>query len=451
MTLSEIRTELTRLHLVPSKGMGQNFLHDQNMAHWIVEQAGVKAGSQVVEIGPGLGALTEGLVQSGCNLLAIEKDGRLAAHLQSRFPQERVQVLHEDALRFDPRRLYPGGPVTLVGNLPYYITSPVLFHFTSSASPVEQVIIMVQKELGRRLSAAPSTPEYGGLTLLLGRRWHVEYLRTLPPGLFFPAPKVESAVVRMTLRRPGELPACDGVLFDRLVKMGFSQRRKQLHKLLRQEVPQFDAIVAELRLDGRVRAEEMGLEQWVAFTRLVAGNAHLGAQDLDGEMFDVVDEEDRVTGSASRRSVHVNKLRHRAVHVLVFNRASEVLLQKRSPWKDHFPGRWDSSAAGHVDAGETYEECAAREVREELGVDAECVEVGSLRACEETGHEFVRIHVARHEGPFRVAPAEIEHVDFFPLELVKRWVRARPEDFAPGFRAVFQEWERSATAGAAAR
>lgn len=139
----------------------------------------------------------------------------------------------------------------------------------------------------------------------------------------------------------------------------------------------------------------------------------------------------------------MNNLRHRAVHVLMFNHFGEIFLQKRSPWKDRHPGVWDSSASGHLDAGEDYPACALREVREELGVElAEVpVELARIEASEATGMEFVRVYAARHEGPFDLPPSEIETGLFFAVQVVREWIGRRPQDFAPGFLACFERWE----------
>jgi 16S rRNA (adenine1518-N6/adenine1519-N6)-dimethyltransferase len=131
-------------------------------------------------------------------------------------------------------------------------------------------------------------------------------------------------------------------------------------------------------------------------------------------------------------------LRHRAIHIFLFNSAGELLLQKRSPWKDRHPLLWDSSAAGHVAAGEEYDATAARELREELGVTAELSLVGKLRASEETGQEFIQLYRGRHEGPFQPARAEIDAVEFFAPGVIVRWTRERPGDFAPGFLACWR-------------
>lgn len=155
-------------------------------------------------------------------------------------------------------------------------------------------------------------------------------------------------------------------------------------------------------------------------------------QNLD-ELFDVVDEHDRVTGSLPRREVHRRKLRHRAVHLLVVNAAGKVFLHKRSRTKDLFPGFWDSSAAGHVGAGEDYDQTAVRELAEELGCRPERPprRLFKIEAREETGQEFVWVYRVAAEGPFTLQPDEIECGDWFTPDEIDRWLAERPHEIAP--------------------
>ena len=165
---------------------------------------------------------------------------------------------------------------------------------------------------------------------------------------------------------------------------------------------------------------------------------HLPVQD---EIFDVVDDRDEVVGQLARKEVHRRGLKHRAVHVLIYNTKGEVFLQKRSMKKDNFPGRWDSSAAGHVDSGEEYNACVMREVREELGFEMKCVPQRILRveACEETGPEFVWVYRYEYEGPFVLHPEEIDGGDWFAPQFVSNWMRKRPEEFAPALLCIWRQ------------
>jgi isopentenyl-diphosphate delta-isomerase type 1 len=164
-------------------------------------------------------------------------------------------------------------------------------------------------------------------------------------------------------------------------------------------------------------------------------------QSESQEIFDIVNEHDEVIGQQPRSEVHRLGLRHRAVHVLVFNRQAQVFLQKRSVHKDSAPGAWDSSASGHLDAGETYDHAARREVKEELGVDLieSLQRLFKIVAGPETGHEFVWVYRTHHEGPFQLAPKEIETGAWFDASQVTRWTEDKPKDFAAAFRAIWRQ------------
>ena len=445
MKLSEIRNVLREIRVVPVKTLGQNFMHDQNLARWIVQKAQLSPTDFVVEIGPGLGALTEPALATGARVLAIEKDGRLVDFLRQRFAEKPFEIVHGDALEFDARRLFPRGPIKLLGNLPYNIASEILLRFLAAPTPITLALLMLQKEVAERLSAAPGSKDYGILSLVLQSQYRVDYLRTVPASVFLPQPEVDSAFIRLTPRAPGELPDYDRDLFLALVRRGFSQRRKQVGKLLREYVADWPQAATEIGATAQARAEELALEQWIALANLVQPpGAENAGTDLD-EKFAVVDENDRVIGAASRREVHGNNLRHRAVHIFLFNHAGELLLQKRSRWKDRHSGLWDSSAAGHVGAGEEYDATAARELREELGATTDLSRVAKLPASEQTGQEFIWLYRGKQEGPFMLARTEIDAVQFFPLEVVERWVEERPDDFAPGFVACWREARASLT------
>ena len=433
MKLSEIDATLREIRVSPVKTLGQNFLHDGNLARWIVEKAELTPEDYVVEIGPGLGALTQFVLDAGARVLAIEKDRRLANFLRERFRNDRLEVLHADALDYDVRRLFAKPRVKLLGNLPYYISSQLLLKFTKYPSPISLWLFMLQKEMARRLSATPGTSDYGALSLVVQLHYHVEYLRTVPASVFLPQPDVDSAFVRLSARPPGELPDHDSETFRRLVRRGFSQRRKQLRNLLREEVPNWDEASSVVGFEPRARAEELALEQWVALSNLARSRDTPESIQAVPERFPVVDDQDRLLGDAPRAEVHGNNLRHRAVHILIFNHSGELFLQKRSRWKDRHPCLWDSSAAGHVDAGEDYDVAANRELQEELGVSAELTRVVKLPASEKTGQEFIWLYRAQHDGPFELARSEIDHGDFFPTDVVSDWLLARPNDFAPGF------------------
>jgi 16S rRNA (adenine1518-N6/adenine1519-N6)-dimethyltransferase len=438
MKLSEIQATLAALEATPTKSLGQNFLHDQNLAEWTVDQLDLQPDEPWLEIGPGLGSLTDLALRRSTHGRLIEKDDRLIDYLRHRYPQ--LSLDHADAAQFDVRELLPGGPVKILGNLPYYVSSQILFNFTAPESPASRMIFTLQRELAERLAAAPGSKTFGAPTLLIGRTWQVKILRLLPPTVFLPAPKVESAVVSLQPRPAGELPPCEDARFSQMVKLGFSQRRKQLGNLLSPVLPDWKSAAATLDFPADVRAEALSLEQWCRLAAWPHTPDAAQAQDPLGERFDIVDEHDRVLYQASRREAHEKKLRHRAVHILLRNRKGELFLQKRSRWKDVAPGLWDSSAAGHVAAGDSYDLTAPREVEEELGVSTPLEQIALLPPTEGTGFEFVALFTGQHDGPFRLPPAEIETGAWFSPDLLDRWILARPHDFAPGFLECWKQW-----------
>jgi 16S rRNA (adenine1518-N6/adenine1519-N6)-dimethyltransferase len=428
VTLTEIRSALTELGTNPRQALGQNFLHDQNLARWISTKAAEAGNPMIVEIGPGLGSLTEFLAGAAERLEVIERDRLLAEWLGRRLGPE-VIVHHADAMDFDLTQLWGNGRCTVVGNLPYYISTPLIDKYTNPISPASELVLTLQLEVAARIAATPASPDYGAMSVCVQRGWRVSLLKKLPPSVFYPAPKVSSATVRLQRRPAAEAPPLDEAAFELLVRRGFSERRKQLANLL----PGFSEIAAPLGLKPHARAENLSLAEWES----LAATLQKTPAQRGEELFDVVDEQDRVIGPQPRSFVHVNNLRHRAIHIMLQNSEGRIFLQRRSRWKDMNPDLWDSSAAGHVDAGEDYLDAAHRELREELGVDCALERVGRLPACEATKWEFVEIFTGRHEGPFQLAGAEIAGGAFFCRRHVERWMRAHPEDFTPLSRMIF--------------
>jgi 16S rRNA (adenine1518-N6/adenine1519-N6)-dimethyltransferase len=442
MKLSDIRATLKQIGVSPAKALGQNFLYDQNLARWIIDQAHITSEDYVVEIGPGLGALTRFILGKGARVLAIEKDARLANFLRTRFDDDRLEIVNIDALKFDPRTLFARRNVKLVGNLPYNISSPLLMKFLQYPSPMSLWLFTLQKEVAMRLSASPCTHDYGALTLRVQLHHRVKYLRSVSGTVFFPQPEVDSAVVRLLPRDPLELPEHDYELLLKLIRIGFSQRRKQLRKLLRGHAPDWDTLARHLEFDPNARAEELSLLQWINLANSIAPPSYPEMCSTNEERFPVVDENDRIRRYVSRSEVHGNNLRHRAVHILIFSKAGEVYLQQRSRWKDRHPLKWDSSAAGHVTAGETYDETARRELKEELGVDVPLQRIVKITASPRTEHEFVRMYRGVVSGEIAPNKCEIETGVFLPPVVIDGWTSARPEDFAPGFLECWKAYRQ---------
>jgi 16S rRNA (adenine1518-N6/adenine1519-N6)-dimethyltransferase len=257
MTLTEIRTALNSRGLRPLKQLGQNFLHDQNLAKWLAEHAvaGVEAGATVVEIGPGLGALTPALLSRNPHLIALEKDRGLCVFLRERFAAEiargDLDLREGDALDMLPR--LDVSPAVICGNLPYYISTPLLMACLRLPGVPARLFFLVQKEVGQRLASLPGKKTYGALSVLVQSGYDVEAVRTLPGSVFYPQPEVESVAVQLTPRAQPLVVPADRERFAAVVQRGFSQRRKKLSNLLP-------------TADGR-RAEQLSPAEWVRLWR----------------------------------------------------------------------------------------------------------------------------------------------------------------------------------------
>lgn len=441
MTGREIREMLDSAGVLPSKQLGQNFLIDPNMARWIVAQLEATADDAVVEVGPGTGSLTTHLVGKVRRLILIEFDARLAAALKERFRDEpTVEVHHADGAKFDSRTLFKHRPVKFLGNLPYSSGGAIMKNLLGRPNPFSRAVIMLQKEVIDRLVAVAGSSDYGLLALRTQSNWEVEALRTVPPEAFFPRPKIDSAVA---ILRPYATagPTYDHRLFDEMIRRGFAQRRKQLKKQLPEGID-WPAVANELGVPVTSRAEELSLAQWIHLARAYDTHPLKDIAQKQEELFDVVDDRDEVTGTATRGDVHAKRLFHRAVHVFVFSDRGDLLLQKRSALKDICPGLWDSSVSGHLDSGESYDAAAVRELSEEMGIIAEQPpqEIARITPREETGWEHVRLYKTTFDGKPRYPAAEVEAAVWFPRDEIAAWIKAAPEDFAPGFLQCWQSF-----------
>lgn len=258
MTLTEIRQALETRGLRPLKQLGQNFLHDQNLAAWLAGEAvvGVPAESTVVEIGPGLGSMTGFLLERTRRLIALEKDRGLCVFLREKFSREmtagKLDLREGDALELLPELEKPG---VVCGNLPYYLSTPLIM--ACMRWPEVPLFFVLQKEVGERMASASGGKVYGALSVLVQAGYEVELVRTLPGPVFYPAPEVASVAVRLRPRAVPLVGAEEKGSFAEAVHRGFSQRRKKLSNLLPVE-------------DGR-RAEHLSPEEWVALWRRLPG------------------------------------------------------------------------------------------------------------------------------------------------------------------------------------
>ncbi len=435
MNRNQIHNVLENFDVTPSKSMGQNFLTDENVARWIVNQLEIQPEDCVVEVGPGTGALTEHIVPICRKLILVEYDSRLAEYQRTRWADSpHVHVYHADGATWDPRSLFAEQPVKFIGNLPYSAGGAILANFLTSPCACERAVVMLQKEFIDRILAKPGDDAYGLLSLRIQMDWIPRALKTVPPEAFSPRPKIDSTVMLLTRRDEREFPPYDHKLMDELMRRCFAQRRKQMHKQLPPE-PEWKTVANKLNISPTARPEELGLEQWIHLTNAYDLHPLASTAQNDDELFDVVDAEDKVLRQATRKDVHENGWMHRAVHILVFNKNHDCLLQKRSMLKDKHPGVWDSSAAGHLDAGETYESAARRELQEELGIspDTRILHIGNLSPSADTGWEHVALYAALYDGKVHFPAAEISGVMPFPAELIDTWLARRPQDFASSF------------------
>jgi 16S rRNA (adenine1518-N6/adenine1519-N6)-dimethyltransferase len=274
------KTLLNRLGLRPKKTLGQHFLLHPHQARRIVAALHLTGEETVVEIGAGLGALTVFLAPAARRVIALERDPDLARFLREELLVDTpgVEVICQDVLKFDfPKAGREAGrPLAVVGNLPYQITSPLLFRLIDHLPAIARAVLMMQQEVGARLLAAPGTKDYGILSVLGQYHFRVSRLFSLSPGNFFPPPQVDSVVLRLRPETPAPA-ALDPALLHRLVKIAFGHRRKTLNNTLVSQAADLGlspeamrALLAELNIELKRRGETLSLAEFVALSNQVA-------------------------------------------------------------------------------------------------------------------------------------------------------------------------------------
>jgi 16S rRNA (adenine1518-N6/adenine1519-N6)-dimethyltransferase len=248
------------------KRFGQNFLQDYRVIQNIIDYAHPQPNEHWVEIGPGLGALTQPLLASGVRLDVVELDRDLVARLQKQFAdQPRLRIHSADALAFDFAALAePGETLRIIGNLPYNISTPLLFHLLASGNAVCDMCFMLQKEVVDRICAEPGSKTYGRLSVMIAYYGAAERLFDVPPESFDPVPKVMSAIVRITPHVRPVVEIGDEQLFSQLVTQAFSQRRKTLRNALKTRVE--SDVLQQLGIDGDLRPEAISLQEYAAIS-----------------------------------------------------------------------------------------------------------------------------------------------------------------------------------------
>ncbi len=274
----ELRRLLSAHGLRPSRALGQHFLADANTARRIVALAGVGPGDRVLEVGPGVGSLTVALAGAGARVTALELDRHLLPVLDDALDQagvaSSVQVVQGDALTVDFDALLRGEPHVMVSNLPYNVAVPIVMRMLAGVPAVPRMLVMVQREVADRLAAGPGTKDYGSVSVRVGYFASARRVGLVPPTVFLPPPKVDSALVELVRRPhpPVDVPSVDALFA--LVRAGFSQRRKMLRRVLRTELgDRTDAVLAAAGIDPASRAETLDLTTWAALAREVAATA----------------------------------------------------------------------------------------------------------------------------------------------------------------------------------
>ena len=267
------------------KSLGQNFLTEPNILRKIVETAGIDENTNVIEVGPGIGALTEQLARNAAQVLAFEIDDRLLPVLQDTLaPYPNVTVVHQDVLEADLVKttgevFTKDLPIKVVANLPYYITTPIMMHFLESDLPVAEMVVMMQREVADRISAAPGTKAYGSLTIAVQYYMEAKLAFIVPKTVFVPQPNVDSAILKLTRRPTAAVAVTDEQAFFRLTKAAFQLRRKTLWNNLLHAYGKDDAIKAwltksleEADIDPKRRGETLSLAEFAALSNALEAN-----------------------------------------------------------------------------------------------------------------------------------------------------------------------------------
>ena len=255
-----------RFDIKMSKKLGQNFLIKRGIVDEIVHAAELTPGEPVLEVGPGIGTLTQGLAQSGADVTAIELDRRLLEVLDTTLASyDNVRIVHGDVLKLDVPTIMNHKPVKVVANLPYYITTPIIMSLLESKLPIERLVVMVQKEVALRMVAKPGTKDYGALSVAVQYYTEPDIVLDVPPKSFLPAPAVTSSVIRCVLRDKPPVDVIDEKLFFRVVKAGFAQRRQTFSNTMKTtglSKDRIEELLAKANIDGQRRGETFTLQEF---------------------------------------------------------------------------------------------------------------------------------------------------------------------------------------------
>ena len=279
-----IRAVMERHHLRFTKALGQNFLIDGNLVHKIIETAEVQPGDVVLEVGPGIGTLTQALLEAGAIVVSVELDRTFFPVLRATFGQnERFHLLEGDALKLDLgdalSHIAPvGTPVKVVANVPYYITTPIIMGLFEGGVPIDNITVMVQKEVAERMQVGPGSKDYGALSLAVQYYADAYIVANVPPNCFIPRPGVGSAVIRLTRHKEPPVEVDDPKLMFKLIRASFNQRRKTLQNGLNNspELPfdkeEIGAAIESLGVTPQIRGEALTLKQFADLSNYFTRN-----------------------------------------------------------------------------------------------------------------------------------------------------------------------------------
>lgn len=257
----------------PKKFLGQNFLVDDNIARKIVSSLNIKPDDNVLEIGPGQGALSKHLVKIGCNYIAVELDKGIYENLSETYG-DKIKLIHKDFLKLDfEKEVKPlmkgGSPLKIIGNIPYNITSEILFRIFETSDMISEAVLMMQKEVAHRLTAKPNTKDYGILAVQTQFYSSVKVLFNVPPTAFFPKPRVHSSIVKFILDR--EKTVVDENLFKKIVRTSFGQRRKVMSNSLKSFFEEENINISSVKFDFTRRPESVTVSEFIELTKEISG------------------------------------------------------------------------------------------------------------------------------------------------------------------------------------
>lgn len=266
---AQIKKIMAEHGLIFHKGLGQNFLFDEHYLNSIVEAGNITKEDVVIEIGPGLGVLTTRIAEKAKKVYAIEIDSKIATVLKNiTSDYDNIEIVNQDVLKFDLNTITKShNCVKIIANLPYYITTPIVMKILEETTNVNSIVIMIQKEVAQRLTANANSKDYGAITLSVNYYADADIMFTVPPGAFIPAPKVESAVVKLKVLDNRRVEVDDEKLFFKIIKSSFGQRRKTLVNAISNSCPEFDkdtikAALSQLNINENIRGEALDIENF---------------------------------------------------------------------------------------------------------------------------------------------------------------------------------------------